>query len=302
MEEVARTLRDSLLPDHASSAPTTWSAHVCPVCITTVRNAMVLPGGPTCCWTCAADHCSNAIVYCPLSGRPTDVRALKLERVLTTFLRRFFPQALLSAPPSLLGNPVLPKPDTSQKSQVHGMLAAMRAAAEKIEEEPPPSTKRGIGRARLRRERSGAEPYNARDALASLDATVATLLVRLSVMEANVGGEDHGLQRRDRSWSEPKAPACLTLFISLDSASADALNGVRAQPASTPAYVSRPMWLSPNSNDTDAGGRLPGGADIVPPTPDAETEEAGAGPAPPGLRGRRHAAEDLSLLLKSQEG
>ena len=32
--------------------------------------------------------------------------------------------------------------------------------------------------------RSGAEPYSAKDALASLDATVALLLVRLSEMEA----------------------------------------------------------------------------------------------------------------------
>ena len=237
--------------------------------------------------------------------------------------------------------------------------------------------------------RSGAEPYSAKDALASLDATVATLLVNLSEMEASAGGADlaapGGLQRRGRTMSEPKPPPCLTLFIPVereDSASVDALRGAR----SPPACGSRSMWgagrphtwsgphgrqdapphvlsrtgdarcsageeLLRDGDDAheelrkaedelaellrgedEAGetrggepcggllaaeestpldnvehGQLPGGG-VTPGegvTPGGEVTPSDLSPSglsTPGLRGRGRAAEDLSSLLKNQEG
>eukprot|EP00960_Hanusia_phi_P039867 754097-Hanusia_phi.AAC.1 len=80
MEQLAERLQYCLSPAAHGEVPTTWSPHICPFCTHTVSNAVILQGGRICCWTCAIQNSSNAIVYCPITFRQTDLRQIKLER------------------------------------------------------------------------------------------------------------------------------------------------------------------------------------------------------------------------------
>lgn len=122
IEEVARTLRQKL-SSTAEDLPSTWSLHVCPFCSHTATNAVLLPIGRTCCWKCAAESASDALIYCPLTNKPVDIKGLRLERILVSFLRRFFPASLKDAPAMLTGGEVQDeKPKTSM-----GLFSALKA-------------------------------------------------------------------------------------------------------------------------------------------------------------------------------
>lgn len=127
MEELARKLHMKLSSGTFDELPSSWSMHVCPFCAHTTTNAVVLTGGRSCCWSCAAKHSSNALVYCPLTNKPVDIKELRLERVLVSFLRRFFPSALKNAPALLVGGTESVEADVKSTKTSIGMLSALNS-------------------------------------------------------------------------------------------------------------------------------------------------------------------------------
>lgn len=128
MEELARKLHQKLSGTTThTDLPSSWSLHVCPFCSHTVTNAVTLPVGQTCCWKCVAEDSSNALVYCPVTSKPVDIKELRLERVLVSFLRRFFPSTLKDAPAHLIGNDDDAKSSDLKPSAPIGMLAALKS-------------------------------------------------------------------------------------------------------------------------------------------------------------------------------
>lgn len=129
MEELARKLHQKLSGTTThTDLPSSWSLHVCPFCSHTVTNAVTLPVGQTCCWKCVAQDSSNALVYCPVTSKPVDIKELRLERVLVSFLRRFFPSTLKDVPAPLIGTDDDGKSAADlKKSAPMGMLAALKS-------------------------------------------------------------------------------------------------------------------------------------------------------------------------------
>jgi hypothetical protein len=315
MEQLADEMRALLFPGApgrggAPGTPVSWSPRVCPFCWATARNPVSLrpAAGRTCCWECAAGASAHASVRCPVTGRIADLRALRLERALPAFLRRFFPRAARAAPPELAG--AVPAPPAEARDPLlghrHGMLAAMRAAAvaaaPAAEDAAEMRERAGRGaRARgARRARSGAAgPTD--DARARLDAAVAVMLVKLGA-EAGGGGSGGGsgggaLQRRERTASAPARPLSLKLVLPLSprgpaGAPAGGAAGV-VFPASAPADGGAGMWAAraraaPTLARTGSGG--------------VECVGFGEEGACPGLGPRRRAAEGLAALARSEEG
>mmetsp|Transcript_19436 Transcript_19436/g.64377 ORF Transcript_19436/g.64377 Transcript_19436/m.64377 type:complete len:481 (-) Transcript_19436:1330-2772(-) len=169
MELLAERLQYCLSPSSHVEVPTTWSPHICPFCTHTVTNAVILQGGRICCWACALKNSSNAIVYCPITFRQTDLRQIKLERVLATFLRRFFPESLKSVPAALLGHE---EKVEEEEETVHGILSMMKARKKKEEPRPRPHTAR-----RSRRQQSSS--YSSSLDLTKLDQDVTVILKKI---------------------------------------------------------------------------------------------------------------------------
>jgi len=137
MEEVAQKLSTCLSLEACelrspAGVPLTWSAHVCPFCSQTVCNAVIMPAGRACCWSCAAEHSSSCIFTCPLTGKPQDLRGLRGERVLSKFLQRYFPAAYRSGPGEVTGNSANMARDTQvQERTAHGILSMFKAQEKK---------------------------------------------------------------------------------------------------------------------------------------------------------------------------
>mmetsp|Transcript_73236 Transcript_73236/g.107491 ORF Transcript_73236/g.107491 Transcript_73236/m.107491 type:complete len:499 (-) Transcript_73236:264-1760(-) len=127
METLARKLHHKLSGGTIDELPTSWSMHVCAFCAHTAKNAVLL-AGRTCCWQCAAGSATNAIVFCPLTDKPMDIKGLRLERVLVSFLRRFFPASLKDAPAPLIGTIVkVAVAAVLCEANTIGMLAALKS-------------------------------------------------------------------------------------------------------------------------------------------------------------------------------
>mmetsp|Transcript_23233 Transcript_23233/g.36335 ORF Transcript_23233/g.36335 Transcript_23233/m.36335 type:complete len:512 (-) Transcript_23233:665-2200(-) len=220
MEEVAGTLSDRLAKAYSFHLDTTstWSPHLCPFCCHTVCNAVMLPeGGKACCWACAVENCSNAIIECPLTHRESDVRTLKVERVLGTFLRRFFPVSYKSAPGELLGKVV---EKVEEEKTAIGILSSMRSKA-KLKPLTIPENGMEKPKSRSARSKSARSPPGSGGVdLSYLDSAVSKMLKNLSDMKNSpspaigrslsgrvLQSDDLGLgQQRDRSSSMPLPP------------------------------------------------------------------------------------------------
>lgn len=128
IEDLAGKLHEKLSGETSPRGlPREWSLHVCPFCSHTTTNTVLLPNGRTCCWKCAAESASNAIVYCPLTDKPMTIKEIRIERTLVSFLRRFFPGALKDAPARLIGavEEAEEKPVASSMGMM-GMLSALK--------------------------------------------------------------------------------------------------------------------------------------------------------------------------------
>lgn len=170
IENLARKLQQQLTGTVAE-LPSSWSMHVCPFCSHTVTNAITLPIGRTCCWKCVAEGCTDAIVYCPLTTKPVDIKELRLERVLVSFLRRFFPSSLKDAPAPLTGN-IVDDATENKGAPLVGMLSALRSN-NKVTEKCKVSVSR-----RARRTADEKRPLSLE--LKNLDVEVSAILKTLA--------------------------------------------------------------------------------------------------------------------------
>mmetsp|Transcript_402 Transcript_402/g.723 ORF Transcript_402/g.723 Transcript_402/m.723 type:complete len:480 (-) Transcript_402:195-1634(-) len=221
MEQTAQRLALCLHKDYAWSmdldSASHWSLHICPFCAKSVLNGVMLEPGRPACWHCAVSACKNAIVSCPLTRKDADLRTLKLERVLGTFLRRYFPCAHKTAPGSLLGNFV--KEDVTPKSNGHGILSMMKSVSSSRVPSVPEAPDEGHVSLRKTRKKRPAPPSMD---LSYLDAAVSKMLQRLNESAEAIdlpmsGASSHApdMDRRDRSSSLPCPPRAgeLSLMI-----------------------------------------------------------------------------------------
>ena len=225
MEELARKLHTKLSSGVFDELPSSWSMHVCPFCAHTTTNAVVLTGGRSCCWDCVAKNSSNALVYCPLTNKSVDIKELRLERVLVSFLRRFFPSALKNAPALLIGGTKV-EAEIKATNPSLGMLAALNSPGLRAKE----CTRKVTVSRRQRRLSDERRPCSLE--MEKLDLEVSSILKGFatpstpptgpgSLLKPKVASPTAinspyllPLRRRDRSVSEPVEPPNLDeLFL-----------------------------------------------------------------------------------------
>ena len=206
MEAFAHKLHTKLSGQPADELPSSWSMHLCPFCSHTASNAVVLLGR-TCCWKCAAESSSNAIVTCPLTNKDVDIKRLRLERVLVSFLRRFFPTVLKDAPAPLIGTGTELE-EEKPPSPTFGLLAALSGATKSLKQPKKVAVSR-----RQRRLSDEKRPTSLE--MAHLDVEVSAILKNLASPAVHTGQTKTPswqtaalmpLRRRDRSVSEPCHP------------------------------------------------------------------------------------------------
>jgi len=227
MEGLARELHAKLSEGTFDEIPSSWSMHVCPFCAHTTTNAVVLTGGRSCCWSCVTANTSNALAYCPLTNKSVDIKELRLERVLVSFLRRFFPSALKNAPSLLTGGPESAEESESKNVKPSlGMLAALNSPTLRAQ-----ASKGKVAMTRRQR-RLSDERRPCSLEIEKLDLEVSTILKGLaepstppmgprSLLKAKPPSPTAvnspyllPLRRRDRSISEPVEPPNLDeLFL-----------------------------------------------------------------------------------------
>lgn len=220
MENLAHKLHQKLSGSTINELPSSWSLHVCPFCSHTATNAVVLPIGRTCCWQCAAGSATNAMIYCPLTGKPMDIKELRLERVLASFLRRFFPAALKDAPAPLIGTIEDVVAHVPSEAASIGILAALKSPNLR-----PQHMCRSKATTPSRRQlRLTEEMRPASLEMEKLDLEVSAILKGLASPKSSGAGKGKTmctdspnllpLRRRERSCSEPCEPPSLdTLFL-----------------------------------------------------------------------------------------
>eukprot|EP00961_Rhodomonas_salina_P278166 3758406-Rhodomonas_salina.1 len=57
------------------------------MCGQSVTNPVICPDGVRCCWACAAGASSGCIVTSPVTDKQLDLRWLRMEHVLSSFLQ-----------------------------------------------------------------------------------------------------------------------------------------------------------------------------------------------------------------------
>jgi hypothetical protein len=238
MEALARKLHAKLSDGAFDELPSSWSMHVCPFCAHTTTNAVVLTGGRSCCWSCVMENTSNALAYCPLTSKSVDIKELRLERVLVSFLRRFFPSALKNAPSLLTGGPESAEEAESKNAKPSlGMLAALNS--------PPLRAQASTGKVAMsrRQRRLSDERRPCSLEIEKLDLEVSTILKGLAAPSTPPMGPRSlllkakppsptavnspyllPLRRRERSISEPVEPPNLdALFLCAPAVGAGAM-------------------------------------------------------------------------------